>query len=180
MLVSSTKLAGLLVIEPVVHKDVRGEFFETYHADRYRKAGIDQCFVQDNCSQSKRGTLRGLHYQDPFPQGKLVRVTDGEIFDVVVDLRQGSPTYSKWFGLTLTRASHKQLYIPPGFAHGFLVTSDSAQVVYKCTDFYRPDCQKRLRWNDPDIDITWPIDKPILSEQDAMAPFLADGEFDVD
>lgn len=179
VLVSTTKIAGILIIEPVVHEDTRGEFFETYHADRYRKAGIDQCFVQDNCSQSKRGTLRGLHYQDPFPQGKLVGVTEGEIFDVVVDLRQGSPTYSKWFGLSLSRANRKQLYVPPGFAHGFVVTSHSAQVAYKCTDFYRPDCQKRIRWSDPDINIVWPIDDPILSEQDAGAQVLAEVKSEV-
>lgn len=166
MAVRETQLPGVLVIEPRVFEDARGWFMETYHGPRLAEAGIDLPFVQDNHSFSREGVLRGLHYQIKCPQGKLVRVVRGAIFDVAVDLRRNSATFRKWFGTTLSAEDRQQVYIPPGFAHGFLALSD-AEVTYKCTDIYRPECERTLVWNDPDVGIAWPLDQaPLLSEKD--------------
>lgn len=173
MQVRETALAGALVIEPRVFHDPRGFFLETYHAGRYAAAGIEGPFVQDNHSRSQRGTLRGLHFQWRRPQGKLVRVIEGAIFDVAVDIREGSPTFGRWVGLTLSAENFLQFYVPPGFAHGFCVTSDVAQVEYKCTDLYDPEGEGGIAWNDPDLAITWPVEVPILSGRDERHPTLA-------
>ena len=149
-------IEGLCVIEPAVHGDNRGYFMETYNQNDMREAGLDMVFVQDNQSMSVKGVLRGLHFQKQFPQGKLVRVIRGSVFDVAVDLRSGSDSYGKWYGVELTAENKKQFYIPQGFAHGFLVLSDSAEFCYKCTDFYHPGDEGGLAWNDPKIGIEWP------------------------
>jgi dTDP-4-dehydrorhamnose 3,5-epimerase len=149
-------IEGLCVIEPTVHGDARGYFVETYNQNDMHEAGLDMVFVQDNQSSSVKGVLRGLHFQKQFPQGKLVRVVRGSVFDVAVDLRKGSSTYGKWFGVELTDENKKQFYIPEGFAHGFLVLSELAEFCYKCTDFYHPGDEGGLAWNDPEIGITWP------------------------
>lgn len=149
-------IEGLCVIEPAVHGDERGYFMETYNQNDMHEAGLDMVFVQDNQSMSTKGVLRGLHFQKEFPQGKLVRVIKGTVFDVVVDLRQGSATFGKWFGVELSEENKKQFYIPEGFAHGFLVLSDVAEFCYKCTDFYHPGDEGGLAWNDPAIGIAWP------------------------
>jgi len=167
-----TRLPGVLIIEPEVYRDERGWFLETYHCDKYEEAGISFSFVQDNCSSSVRGTLRGLHAQVSRPQGKLVRVTKGEIFDVAVDIRRGSPTFAVWESGILSAENFKQLYIPPGFAHGFFVLSDIAEVEYKCTDVYTPGDEITIAWNDTQIGIQWPNDSPILSTKDASGPSL--------
>jgi len=159
-------LPGIVIIEPDVHRDSRGFFLETYHADKYREAGIARTFVQDNHSRSVQGTLRGLHLQVLHPQGKLVRVIEGEIFDVAVDVRRGSPAFGKWMGVTLSAENHRQCYLPPGFAHGFAVVSPVAQVEYKCTDVYFPKGELGIAWNDPAIGIKWPVDDPVLSDRD--------------
>ncbi|MBW2543016.1 MAG: dTDP-4-dehydrorhamnose 3,5-epimerase [Deltaproteobacteria bacterium] len=171
-----TAIPGIILIEPSVHRDDRGFFLESYRESSYRDGGIRARFVQDNHSSSVKNTLRGLHGQSPNPQGKLVRVIEGEIFDVSVDARRGSPTFGKHFATRLSAENFHQLYIPPGLLHGFLVTSDVAQVVYKCTDFYRPEADFSVAWNDPEIGIDWPIDAPILSEKDRCAPRLRDVE----
>ena len=168
-----TNLPGVLIIEPRVFRDERGFFLETYHAQRYREAGLDAAFVQDNHSRSTRGTLRGLHWQAERPQGKLVRVLVGEIYDVAVDIRPDSPTFGKWVGFTLSADNFRQAWIPPGFAHGFCVTSEVAEVEYKCTDFYDPPSERGLIWNDPEVAIAWPIQDPILSERDKKHPRLS-------
>ncbi len=162
-----TALPGVILVEPDVHGDHRGFFVETYHLDRYVAGGISEPFVQDNHSKSKRGTLRGLHAQYRKPQGKLVRAVEGEIFDVAVDARPHSPTFGRWVGELLSADNHRQLYIPAGFVHGFCVLSDSAQVEYKCTDFYDQGHELTVIWNDPEIAIEWPIETPILSQKDA-------------
>ena len=149
-------IEGLCIIEPAVHGDNRGYFMETYNQNDMHEAGLDMVFVQDNQSMSVKGVLRGLHFQKQFPQGKLVRVIRGSVFDVAVDLREGSPTRGKWFGVELTAENHKQFYIPEGFAHGFLVLSDVAEFCYKCTDFYHPGDEGGLAWNDPKIGVEWP------------------------
>lgn len=149
-------IEGLYVIEPTVHGDNRGYFMETYNQNDMHEAGLDMVFVQDNQSMSKKGVLRGLHYQKEYPQGKLVRVIKGAVFDVAVDLRVNSKTYGQWFGVELTEENKKQFYISEGFAHGFLVLSDEAEFCYKCTDFYHPGDEGGLAWNDPDIGIKWP------------------------
>lgn len=172
MKVEKTSLPGLYVIEPLVFEDNRGYLLETWQARRYRENGIDVDFVQDNHSHSRRGVLRGLHYQLYKPQGKLVYVISGKVFDVAVDIRKGSPTFGKWFGIILSDENHLQLYIPPGFAHGFCVLSDTADFVYKCTDFYDPGDEHGLRWDDPSIGIKWPIKNPVLSQKDSQLPFL--------
>ena len=169
-----TKLDGVVFLEPVVHRDDRGFFLETYHSEKYAEAGIDLPFVQDNHSRSIRGTLRGLHAQWRRPQGKLVRCLQGEIFDVAVDMRRGSPTWSEWVGVTLTSENHKQIYVPPGYLHGFVVVSETAEVEYKCTDLYDPGGEIGVRWDDPGIGVEWPIQDCILSEKDAAAPMLAE------
>jgi len=167
-------IPGVVIIEPDVHRDPRGFFLETYHAEKYRAAGIDGPFVQDNHSRSARGTLRGLHLQLKHPQGKLVRVIEGEIFDVAVDVRRGSPTFGRWVGVTLSAENFRQCYLPPGFAHGFAVVSAIAQVEYKCTDLYDPKDELGLAWNDPSLAIEWPLGEPFLSARDTGHPLLAD------
>ena len=167
-------IPGVIVIEPDVHTDVRGFFLETYHAEKYRAGGIVDVFVQDNHSRSAGGTVRGLHLQLHRPQGKLIRVIEGSIFDVAVDVRRGSPTFGKWVGVTLSADNFKQCYIPKGFAHGFAVTSPVAQVEYKCTDVYDASNEIGIAWNDSDLAIAWPISDPVLSERDKRHPRLAD------
>lgn len=174
MNVIETPLPGVLVIEPKVFGDERGFFVETWQAERYAGLGIPP-FVQDNLSKSAKGVLRGLHYQDPEAQGKLVQVLEGEVFDVAVDIRQGSPTFGQWHGVTLSAANKLQFWVPAGFAHGFMVTSETALFQYKCTALYRPEYDHSLRWDDPDLAITWPDGVPVLSEKDATAPTLANG-----
>ena len=154
--VNKAPIEGLYIIEPAVYGDSRGYFTETYNQRDMTEAGLDMSFVQDNESVSTKGVLRGLHFQKTHPQGKLVRVMEGRVFDVAVDIRQGSPTFGKWFGVELTEDNHKQFYISPGFAHGFLVLSERAKFAYKCTDFYHPEDEGGLAWNDPDIGIVWP------------------------
>jgi len=169
-----TPLAGVVRIEPTVFTDPRGFFMETYHAPKFAAGGIAAAFVQDNHSRSVRGTLRGLHFQVGRPQGKLVRVVAGEVFDVAVDIRRGSPTFGRWHGVNLSEENRLQLYIPPGFAHGFCVVSDTADVIYKCTDVYSPQGERTIRWDDPALAIAWPVPEPLLSEKDAAAPTLAE------
>jgi dTDP-4-dehydrorhamnose 3,5-epimerase len=163
------EIDGVFVVEPTVFGDERGYFMETYNENDFKEEGYDLTFVQDNQSRSTKGVLRGLHFQYTQPQGKLVRVIKGEVFDVAVDLRKDSETYGKWVGITLSEDNKKQLFIPKGFAHGFVVLSDIAEFVYKCTDFYNPDDEGGIQWNDPEIGIDWPIDgidNLILSEKD--------------
>jgi dTDP-4-dehydrorhamnose 3,5-epimerase len=169
-----TPIPGVIQIEPVVHRDARGFFLETYREDKYREGGIRETFVQDNHSRSGKGTLRGLHAQSQNPQGKLIRVIEGEIWDVAVDVRRGSPAYGRFFAAKLTAAGFEQLYVPPGLAHGFLVTSEVAQVEYKCTRLYDPKSEFSIAWNDPDLGIPWPTSSPLLSEKDRQAPRLRD------
>jgi dTDP-4-dehydrorhamnose 3,5-epimerase len=171
-----TLIPGVILVEPLVHQDDRGFFFETYHESKYRDGGICERFVQDNHSSSVKNTLRGLHGQNPHPQGKLVRAIAGEAFDVTVDVRRGSPAYGKHFATRLSATNFRQLYVPPGVLHGFLVTSDVAQLVYKCTDFYSPEAEFSVAWNDPELGIAWPIESPIVSEKDRCAALLADVE----
>ena len=172
MNVRETSLPGVLLIEPKVFGDDRGFFMETYRADVLRDAGITDAFVQDNHSRSARGVLRGLHYQEPNPQGKLVRCTRGAIFDVAVDIRRGSPSFGRWFGLELSDANKRMLWIPPGFAHGFCALEDHSDLIYKCTSLYDAASDRSLLWNDPAIGIEWPIAKPVLSTKDGNAPRL--------
>ncbi|MEY4684567.1 MAG: hypothetical protein RLZ25_1026 [Pseudomonadota bacterium] len=166
MIIESTPLPGLLKIRPDVFGDARGFFQETWNLRRYTEAGLDRHFVQDNLSYSRRGILRGLHFQNPRPQGKLVYVLEGEVFDVAVDVRTDSPTFGQWYGETLSAENHLQLFVPEGFAHGFCVTSEFALFAYKCTDFYNPSAEFSLQWNDPAIGIQWPIQDPELSAKD--------------
>src|SRR2546423_10465439 len=166
MNVLATELTGVVLIEPRVFVDARGFFFESYSAERYAQAGLPASFVQDNHSFSVRGTIRGLHYQLRHPQGKLFRVLRGTVFDVAVDIRRGSPSFGRWTGVELSADNKRQLFIPAGFAHGFCVTSDGAEVEYKCTDAYVPDDQRGVLWNDPVIGIRWPVQEPVLSDQD--------------
>jgi len=174
MRITATELPDVLLIEPVVHRDGRGFFVETYHADRYREQGIDAPFVQDNHSRSTQGTLRGLHLQLQRPQGKLIHVIEGEIFDVAVDVRRGSPTFGRWVSVNLTAENFKQVYVPPGFAHGFYVVSPIAQVEYKCTELYDPASEIGIAWNDPALAIAWPSRDPLLSARDSKHPTLAE------
>lgn len=170
MKVLPTALKDVLIIEPVVWGDERGFFTETFHAARYREeAGIELAFVQDNRSRSRRHVLRGLHFQRRHPQGKLIRVTHGAVFDVAVDIRPQSPTYGQWAGVELTDQNHRQFWVPPGMAHGFLVLSDWADFEYKCTDFYDPTDEAAIVWNDPDLAIDWPVAEPLVSAKDAAA-----------
>ena len=162
-------IEGLYIIEPTVHRDERGYFVETYNQRDFEEAGLDMVFVQDNQSSSRKGVLRGLHFQINFPQAKLVRVLKGEVFDVAVDLREGSPTFGKWHGVLLSEENKKQFFIPEHFAHGFVVLSDEAEFAYKCTDFYHPNDEGGLKWDDPEIGVKWPIPEGmelILSEKD--------------
>jgi dTDP-4-dehydrorhamnose 3,5-epimerase len=172
--VRQTSLPGVLLIEPKVFGDDRGFFMETYRVDAFRDAGIASEFVQDNHSRSARGVLRGLHYQEPNAQGKLVRCTRGAIFDVAVDIRRGSPSFSRWFGIELSDANKLTLWVPPGFAHGFCAMEEGSDLVYKCTELYDPRTDRGIRWNDPAIGIEWPIAEPLLSPKDAAAPTLAE------
>jgi dTDP-4-dehydrorhamnose 3,5-epimerase len=172
MRVTPTALPEVLIVEPDVHRDGRGYFVETYHAARYAELAMARPFVQDNQSRSVRGTLRGLHLQIRHPQDKLVRVVSGEIFDVAVDVRHGSPTFGRWVGVTLSGDNFLQCYVPVGFAHGFCVTSDEAIVAYKCTDVYDRDAEIGLRWNEPAFGIQWPVDNPLLSARDQGHPPL--------
>jgi dTDP-4-dehydrorhamnose 3,5-epimerase len=175
MKISHSKLNGCVIIEPRVFGDERGFFLETFHAARYAEsAGIDLPFVQDNHSRSSKGVLRGLHFQKTKPQGKLVRVVRGEVYDVAVDIRKGSATFGEWEGVILSEDNKKQFWVPPGFAHGFVVLSDIADFEYKCTDFYDSTDEGSILWSDPDLGIQWPVQNPIVSAKDAVAKQLAD------
>jgi dTDP-4-dehydrorhamnose 3,5-epimerase len=176
--VIETDLPGCLVIEPAVFGDERGFFFETWNAQRYGELGLPQKFAQSNVSSSSRGVLRGLHYQWPRPQGKLVSVLEGEVYDVAVDIRRGSPTFGQWTAVILSAENKRQLWIPEGFAHGFAVLSERALFNYLCTDVYCREHDAGVRWNDADIGIDWPVGEPLLSDKDAKAPFLKDIEQD--
>lgn len=175
--VTKLEIPGLCIIEPAVHGDSRGYFMETYNQNDMKEAGLDMVFVQDNQSMSVKGVLRGLHYQKQYPQGKLVRVVRGAVYDVAVDLRKNSPTYKKWYGVELSAENKKQFYIPEGFAHGFLVLSDEAEFCYKVTDFWHPNDEGGLLWNDPEIGVEWPLDRiegePLLSDKDRINPTFA-------
>jgi dTDP-4-dehydrorhamnose 3,5-epimerase len=175
MKISHSKLKGCVIIEPRVFGDERGFFLETFQAVRYeQEAGIDLPFVQDNHSRSAKGVLRGLHFQKTKPQGKLVRVVRGEVYDVAVDIRKGSATFGEWEGVILSEENKKQFWVPPGFAHGFVVLSDTADFEYKCTDYYDPSDEGSILWSDPDLDIPWPIANPVLSAKDESAKRLVD------
>jgi dTDP-4-dehydrorhamnose 3,5-epimerase len=176
--ITPTALPGVLLIEPRVFGDARGFFLESWNRQSFAQAGLDLDFMQDNHSRSSRGVLRGLHYQLHNPQGKLVRVTQGAVFDVAVDIRRASPQFGRWVGFELSADNHRMLWIPPGFAHGFLVLSDTADFLYKCTTLYDPPSDRGIRWNDPAIGIDWPDAgaPPLLSAKDAIAPCLADAE----
>ena len=173
MEIKETSLPGVLLLLPKIHGDSRGFFMESFHAKTYARLGLPQLFVQDNHSRSVRGVTRGLHYQKRHGQGKLVRVVKGAVFDVAVDLRRNSPTFGRWFGTTLSEESQMMMYIPEGFAHGFQVTSESADFLYKCTDFYDPEDEAGILWNDPEIGIVWPIADGSLSKKDAALPRLS-------
>ena len=174
----STAIADVFILEPKVFGDTRGFFFESFNSRAFAEAtGLDVNFVQDNHSRSTRGVLRGLHYQAQQPQGKLVRVVRGSVFDVAVDIRKTSPTFGKWVGVELSEDNHRQLWVPPGLAHGFLVTSESADFLYKTTDYYAPEHERCLAWNDPAIGIDWPLEgEPQLSAKDQLGKLLADAE----
>jgi dTDP-4-dehydrorhamnose 3,5-epimerase len=170
--IKKARLDGILVLEPKVFQDNRGMFLESYSKRNYQEAGVREEFVQDNHSVSQKGTLRGLHYQAGKGQAKLVRVTQGEVFDVVVDIRKESPTFGQWEGIIISAENFKQVYIPVGFAHGFYVLSQRAEFLYKCSEYYSPKEERGVRWNDPDIAIDWPDENPILSDKDKCLPFL--------
>lgn len=173
----TTALPEVLLMEPTVHGDHRGFFMETFRSSVFAAAGLPEIFVQDNHSRSSEGTLRGLHYQIQKAQGKLVRAVVGEIFDVAVDMRRSSPNFGKWVGVTLSAENKRSLWVPPGFAHGFLVTSPIAEVIYKCTTYYAPEYDRNVLWSDPDINIVWPQTREILlSEKDRLAPLLKDAD----
>ena len=175
MKVTESGIKGVFIIEPDVYEDDRGFFMETFHNERYRKLlGINLDFVQDNISRSSKNVLRGMHFQKNYPQGKIVKASRGEILDVVVDLRKDSPTYGTWESFKLSEQNKLQVWIPPGFAHGFLVMSDSADFEYKCTEYYHPEDEHCLIWNDPEVAIDWSINEPILSEKDRRGLFLKD------
>lgn len=169
-----TRLPGVCIIEPRVYGDARGSFFESFHASRFHELGLDLQFVQSNVSRSARGVLRGLHYQWPHPQGKLVSVLEGEVYDVAVDIRRGSPTFGQWDAAVLSADNHRQMWIPEGYAHGFCVLSAWATFTYQCTALYDPTADAAVRWNDAALAIDWPISEPLLSDKDARAPLLAD------
>ena len=174
MRVVPAELPDVLIVEPDVHYDGRGFFLETYQADKYRAGGIVSTFVQDNHSKSVHNTVRGLHLQVGRPQAKLVRVVEGEICDVAVDVRRGSPTFGRWTAVWLSAENFRQCYVPVGFAHGFAVLSPTAQVEYKCTDFYYPEREVGIAWNDPALAIVWPVDQPIVSDRDRLHPLLSE------
>ena len=175
-----TAIPEVVLIRPKVFGDPRGYFFESWEESKFAAAGLDVKFVQDNHSRSARNILRGLHYQIQQTQGKLVRVVTGAVFDVAVDIRRGSPTFGRWVGVTLSEENHHMLWVPPGFAHGFLVLSESADFLYRCTDFWAPPHERAIAWNDPDLNITWPLpsgSQPILSAKDAVARSFRDAEY---
>lgn len=174
MIIENTALPGVLALNPKVHGDARGWFFEAFHRKRLQAAGLDLDLAQANVSRSSRGVLRGLHFQQPNPQGKLVYVLEGAVYDVAVDIRRTSAFFGKWVGETLSVDNHRMLYVPPGFAHGFQVLSEFATFCYFCTDFYDPACEAAIRWDDPDLGITWPLTPPELSARDRGAPLLKD------
>ncbi|MGZ3457065.1 MAG: dTDP-4-dehydrorhamnose 3,5-epimerase [Archangium sp.] len=174
MNILQTELPGVLLLEPKRFGDDRGFFMEMFHAKRYAEAGITGPFVQDNFSRSAKGILRGLHFQEPQAQGKLVQVLAGAVYDVAVDIRRGSPTFGRWVGVELSADNRRQLWVPAGFAHGFCVVSESADFHYKCTDFYSPSTERSIAWNDPDLGIPWPVKSPLLSPKDSAAPCLKD------
>ena len=174
MNVIETRIPGVRILEPKIFGDDRGFFMETYNEARYKEAGLPSNFVQDNLSLSAKNVLRGLHFQNPDQQGKLVYVLQGEVFDVAVDIREGSPTFGEWEGVTLSAENKRQFWVPEGFAHGFLVTSDTALFAYKCSAPYNAKADAGVRWNDPEIGIKWPVDEPTLSEKDKNAPLLRD------
>ncbi|HLM43347.1 MAG TPA: dTDP-4-dehydrorhamnose 3,5-epimerase [Archangium sp.] len=174
MKISETELPGVLLLEPKRFGDDRGFFMELFHAKRYSEAGIPGPFVQDNFSRSAKGILRGLHFQQPHAQGKLVQVFAGTVYDVAVDIRRGSPTFGKWVGVELSADNRRQLWVPAGFAHGFCVLSESADFHYKCTELYSPASEHGIAWNDPDLGIPWPVKSPLLSPKDSAAPRLKD------
>ncbi len=176
MKVINTSLPGVLILEPHVHRDDRGFFLELYHRDRFAEHGIVEDFVQDNRSHSGKNTLRGLHYQLRHPQGKLCHVIRGEVFDVAVDIRRDSPDFGNWTGVVLSEQNHRQLYVPPGFAHGYCALTDDVDFTYKCTERYFPEDERSIIWNDPQIGIEWPIDSPLVSDKDLQAPQLVDAE----
>lgn len=170
---STTSLPGVLVLEPRVFGDARGRVWEAWHETRYRDAGVTIRFVQDNVSVSRRNVIRGLHYQHPYAQGKLISVLSGEIFDVAVDIRRGSPTFGRWVSTVLSSDSARQLFVPEGFAHGFAVLSEQAVVLYRCSAFYNPEHEHTIRWDDPAIGVAWPITDPLLSTKDHAGPSLS-------
>lgn len=174
MNIIETKLPGVVIVEPKVFGDTRGFFFETWNRERYEAAGIAARFVQDNVSFSRKGILRGLHFQNPHAQGKLVFVLQGEVFDVAVDIRPASPTFGQWASCVLSAENKRQMFVPEGFAHGFCVTSEAALFAYKCTDVYTPAAEGVVLWNDPDLGIPWPVADPSLNPRDAQAPRLRD------
>jgi dTDP-4-dehydrorhamnose 3,5-epimerase len=179
MKVSATALSEVKLIEPKVFGDARGFFYESWNAREFAEAGIDAGFVQDNHSRSGKGVLRGLHYQLNRPQGKLVRVIEGSVFDVAVDIRRGSSNFGKWTGIELSAENRRMLWVPPGFAHGFIVLSESCEFLYKATDYYAPQFERAILWNDPALAIAWPLEgAPLLSAKDASAPCLTDAELD--
>jgi dTDP-4-dehydrorhamnose 3,5-epimerase len=169
-----TSLPGVFELRPVIHRDMRGFFIETYHRAKFADLGVTDAFVQDNHSRSVKGTLRGLHYQLRHPQAKLCRVVEGEVLDVAVDIRVGSPTFGKWTSVLLTAKEQNQIYIPIGFAHGFLALTDAVQFLYKCGDFYNPTDERGIVWNDPDLNVNWGLSNPVVSEKDANNPNLAE------
>jgi dTDP-4-dehydrorhamnose 3,5-epimerase len=172
--VVETKLPSVFIVEPDVFGDERGFFMESFNGKRYEESGLPGGFVQDNLSYSARGVLRGLHFQNPRPQGKLVSVLEGEVFDVAVDIRVGSPTFGEWEGVSLSAENKRQFYVPPDFAHGFVVVSEVALFFYKCTDYYAPESEGTILWNDPEIGVEWPVESPKLSAKDADAPLLSE------
>jgi dTDP-4-dehydrorhamnose 3,5-epimerase len=175
MNVLDTSITGLIIIEPSIFRDKRGYFVETYHQKKYSEGtGIHKKFVQDNLSHSVQGTLRGLHYQLPHSQAKLINVVRGSIYDVVLDIRRESPTFGQWLGIQLSEEDMRQLYVPEGCAHGFCVLSEIADVIYRCSDFYYPENEGGIFWNDPDLGIEWPVENPLLSEKDRQLPYLKD------
>ncbi len=174
MKVIETQLTGAVVIEPQVFGDSRGFFYESFNAERYKAIGIDRTFVQSNVSRSSKGVLRGLHYQWPHPQGKLVSVLEGEVYDVAVDIRRGSPTFGQWAGVMLSAENKRHFWVPEGFAHGFCVVSEFATFAYQCTALYDRECDAGIRWNDADIGVDWPIGQPLLSDKDTRTPLLKD------
>ena len=174
MKITKGSLNGVYHLEPRVYEDARGYFFESFHQIKFRNCGIDLNFVQDNQSFSTKGTLRGLHFQNPVAQGKLIRVLHGEIFDVAVDIRQGSPTFGRWESQVLSARNKRQMLVPIGFAHGFQVLSETAEILYKCSDFYSPSHDHGILWSDPELAIDWPLDNPVLSEKDRTQPKLSE------